>query len=132
MVPLEYFLRCTIKRGLNNTTLNISQPHLIAKITQGFNNDVQFITPLNTLDTPHKGIVRKQEMGTKISKDIQKRYQSCIGSLLYLVKLSHPESSKSVCEMSKCTDEANMIHCKALICAIKCSIAIENNCYHMK
>ena len=35
MGRLEEFVGCTIKRDLTKTTLNISQPHIITKTTQG-------------------------------------------------------------------------------------------------
>ena len=37
MGELEDFVGCTIKRDLTKKTLNIYQPDLITKITQGFN-----------------------------------------------------------------------------------------------
>ena len=36
------------------------------KMTQVFNNDVKLLMTFNTPDTPHKGILLKQETGTKI------------------------------------------------------------------
>ena len=41
MGELEDFLVCMIKRDLTKTTLKISQPDLITKMTQGFNEDVK-------------------------------------------------------------------------------------------
>ena len=35
-------------------------------MTQVFNNDVKLLMTFNTPDTPHKGILLKQETGTKI------------------------------------------------------------------
>ena len=40
MGELEEFVGCTIKRDLINMALNISQPYLVHKITQEFNEDV--------------------------------------------------------------------------------------------
>ena len=40
MGELEDFVGCTIKRDLTNITLNISQPDIINKTTQGFNGDL--------------------------------------------------------------------------------------------
>ena len=54
----------TIKRDLENTTLNISQSHLIAKKkTQGFNDGAKWLTDFNISYKPHNGIVLKQETG---------------------------------------------------------------------
>ena len=41
MIETEDFVGFTIKRDLTKMTLNISQPHLINKVTQGFNEDVK-------------------------------------------------------------------------------------------
>ena len=46
-------------------TLNISQPDLINKMTQLFNEDVKSLMTFNTIVTPNKGIVRNQETDTK-------------------------------------------------------------------
>ena len=48
MGELEDFLGYEIERGLTNNTLNIYQPHLITKITQGFNKDVKSLITFNT------------------------------------------------------------------------------------
>ena len=108
-----------IKRDLTKTTLNISQPDLITNTTQGFNEDVKQLMIYNNLDTKYKGIVHNQEKVTKVLYDIHKRYRSGVGLLLYTVKYSRPELSNVVREISKCIDEANMRHYKALLCSIK-------------
>ena len=69
--------------------------------------------------TPHKGIVCNQEIDTKISYYPQKIYISGVESLLYLLKHSRPKLSNRVHEISKCMDEANVSHYKALQRAIK-------------
>ena len=88
MVELEEFTGCTIKRDFANMILKISQPDLINKMIQVFNKDVKSIINSNTLARPYKNIVRNQETDTKISYDLQKRYSSGVGSLLYLVNHS--------------------------------------------
>ena len=52
--------------------LNISQPDIIKKMTQGFNKDVKLIMTFNTPDTPHQGIVCNQEKYTNISDNLRK------------------------------------------------------------
>ena len=56
------------------------------------------------LDTPNKGIVHNQEEDSKIPDDLQKRYRSGVGSLLYLVNQSRPELYNTVRELSKCME----------------------------
>ena len=62
MGPLEDFVGCTINLDLINTTLMISQLHLIKKMSEEFNNNMKTIMNFNTPDTPHKGIARNQEI----------------------------------------------------------------------
>ena len=70
MSELDDFIGCTVKRNLNKMMLNISQPYLIYKTTQGFKGDVKSLMTFNTPDTPHQGIVRNQERDTKISYNL--------------------------------------------------------------
>ena len=100
-------------------TLNIYQPDLINKMTQGFNEDMKSLITFNTPDTPHQGIVFNQETDTKISYGPQKRYRSGLGLLQYLSKYSQPELSNAVREISKYMDKSNIIQYKALLRAIK-------------
>ena len=60
MGELEDFIGCSIKRDLTKMTLNISQPDIINKTTQGFNEDMQSLMTFNTPATSHKGVVRNQ------------------------------------------------------------------------
>ena len=91
MGELEDYKKCVIKRDLTKITLNIFQPDIINNMTQGFNKDVKSLMTFNTLDIPHTVIVSNQETDTKIPYNLQKRYISGVGSLLYLVKHSQPK-----------------------------------------
>ena len=55
MGELEYLVGCTIKCDFTKKTLKISKPHLITKITQGFNKDVLSLVIFNTPTTLHNG-----------------------------------------------------------------------------
>ena len=46
-------------------TFNIYQPHIITKMTQGFNKDVKQIMAFSAPDKSHKGIVYNQETDKK-------------------------------------------------------------------
>ena len=67
--PLEELVICTIKCDRTKMTLKISQPHLIAKMTQLFNNDVKSLMTFNTQGTPHKGIVNAEKGGKQSKQD---------------------------------------------------------------
>ena len=86
----------------------------------------------STPDTPHKGILPNTQKYTKISYDIQKRYRSGVGFLIYLAKHSRPELFDAVRELSKCMDEASMITNKALLHTIKYAIDTKDYCCQMR
>ena len=67
-----------------------------------------------------------------MSSNIQKRYISGVGSLPYLVNHSRPKLSNAVRKLSKCKNESNTSHCKALICAIKYVIDTKDYLCQMK
>ena len=83
MGSLEDLAGCTINRDLDRMTLNISWYHLITKMNQGFNNDMKSLITLNTPVTPYEGIIRKQETGTKSSKDIPYTRKRIMGKFYY-------------------------------------------------
>ena len=91
MVELEDSVGYTINRDLTNTTLDISQPGLITKMAQGFNEYMKSLMTFNTPATPYKGIVYIQEKDIQITYNIHKIYRSSVGSLLYLLKHSRPK-----------------------------------------
>ena len=119
MGGIEDFLVCKIKRNLTKINLNIYQPYIITKMTQGFNKDVKSLMAFNKTSTKHNGVVRNQETDTKIAYDKQNVYISGVGSLLYLKKYSRPEIYITQCKYSKFMDKTNMSHYKDLLHVIK-------------
>ena len=71
-------------------TPKIYQPHPITRMTQGFDSYAKSLMTFNTSTTPDM----------KVSNDLQKRYRSGVGSLIYLVKHSRTELSNEVWELS--------------------------------
>ena len=53
MSELEDFVGFTINCDLTKTTLNIYQPDLINKMSQGFNKDVKSLMTFNARATTH-------------------------------------------------------------------------------
>ena len=58
---------------------------------------MNFITP----DTTHKGITQRQETQNKLPKYIQKRYQSGIVLVLYILNHSRLGIANTINELSK-------------------------------
>ena len=129
---MEKILGYKIKRDLNNITLNISQSHLISKLTQVFNDEVKSLMTLNTPMQHTSGLYKKKETGTNISKYLQKRYRSGVWSIPHIVKYSWLELSNAVRELSKCMDESNMSQYKALLREINDVIDTKDSLYQMK
>ena len=71
-------------------------------------------------------IVRPGDDEKLISKEVQTRYCSGIGMLLYLVKYSRPDLSNAVRELSKVNDGATNEHVKSLLRVIKFAIDTKN------
>ena len=132
MGELEDFVGCTIKRDLTKTTLNISQTDIINKKTQGFNEDVKSLMTFNNPATPHKDVVCNKYTDTSISYNLQKRYKSGVGLILYLLKHPRPELSNAIRELSKCMDKSNMNQYKTLLHAIKYMIDTKHYSYQVK
>jgi len=62
----------------------------------------------STPGTPRQVLQKvKPHDPTHLNKPKQKRYQSGVGSLLYLLKHSRPELSNPIRELSKCMTMAN-------------------------
>ena len=85
MVPLEESIGFTINCDITKMTFIVSQPHIIAKITQKFNYVIKSLMTTNTTAVPHKGIVCKKETGTTNIKYMNKRYHSGRILLIYVV-----------------------------------------------
>ena len=73
-----------------------------------------------------------QETDAKTSYNIQKRYRSGVGSLLYLVKHLQPKFSNTVHELFKNMDRSNTSHYKELLRTIKYVIDQQYYCEQMK
>ena len=58
---LESFIWCTIDCDLAKINLNISQPDLIVKMTQGFNYGTKTHINFSIPDKPHKGCLQKKK-----------------------------------------------------------------------
>ena len=106
-------------------TRNIYQPDLIDNIPKRFQEDANSLRTFNTPYTQYKGIVRNQETYTKLPCNLQKRYRSNVGFLLYLVKHERPELYNTVHELYKFMYYPNMINYKARLSEIKYAIGTQ-------
>jgi len=54
------------------------------------------------------GVVQPKDDSERISSEMQSKYMSCVGMLLYLVKYARPDIANAVRELTKCMDGATM------------------------
>ena len=98
------YVGCEIKYHDNYLVLH--QTSMLSKIKQEFQDEIKsnrkYISPMPIHH--HTTKVNEQE---GLDKEKQTRYQSGVGSLLYLVKHTRPYISNSVRELTKNMDRAN-------------------------
>ena len=76
--------------------------------------------------------MRPKETEPKLKEELQKKYRSGVGTLLYLVKHSRPDIANSVREHAKVMDGANMYHYKELLRTLKYVVDTSNKALKFK
>jgi hypothetical protein len=92
----------------NLSQITILQPHLINNLLDKFGNDVLGKRICRTPGTPRLKIIRPDKDLELIDAELQSRYRSGVGMLLYLTKFSRPDISNVMRELSKCMDGATI------------------------
>jgi hypothetical protein len=80
---LTDYLSCRIITNLDDKTLFIMQPHLIKNLEVKFGAEIVNLSNYGTPGTPCFKIVRPSENVDKIDPDLQARYRSGVGMLLF-------------------------------------------------
>jgi hypothetical protein len=104
---LTDYLSYRIITNLDNKMLFIMQPHLIKNLEVKFGAEIVNLSNYGMPGTPHFKIVRASENVDKIDPDLQARYRSGVGMLLFLIKYLRPDLANVVRELSKCMDAAS-------------------------
>ena len=105
---LKDYLSCRIVENAEKNEILILQPHLINNLVERFGEEVQDRRIYKTPGTPRFKITRPNDESDLLETDLQKRYRSGVGMLLYLTKYSRPDLCNVVRELSKCMDKATM------------------------
>ena len=105
---LKDYLSCRIVENSEKNEILILQPHLINNLVERFGEEVQDRRIYKTPGTPRFKITRPNDESDLLETDLQKRYRSGVGMLLYLTKYSRPDLCNVVRELSKCMDKATM------------------------
>jgi hypothetical protein len=72
--------------------------------------------------------VRPSDETEKIDGNLQSKYRSGVGMLLYLIKYSRPDLANVVRELSKCMDGANLAAYKEILRVIKFVLDTKDYC----
>jgi hypothetical protein len=116
---MQDYLSCQVLFSKDGSTAWLGQPHMIKKIVKTFEDDVKALKKCKTPGTPGFTVVRPKGEDPVVSEDMQARYRSSVGMLLYLVKHSRPDISNAVRELTKCMDKATPEAFKEMLKVVK-------------
>ena len=106
---------------------------LVKKIGKKFKKEIEAVRGSYKTPSPPSEHVKRTDTNTAVlSDEKQKLYRSGVGILLYLVKISRPDLSNSVRELSKVMDKATEYHYKLMIRAAKYTCETERRCLTLK
>jgi len=106
--------------------IHLTQLDIIEKMEHEFRDLLKDAKEYESPMGSNVSILRPKEQDKLITDEMQKRYRSGVGSLLYLVKQTRPDLSNSVRELAKVLDGATEAHLKFLVRAIKYTLDTEN------
>jgi hypothetical protein len=113
------YLSCQIVESKNEAKLTMIQPHLLIQLTQKFGEEIKKMRKYLTPGTPRFKIQRSNDDLEVINDDLQRKYRSGVGMLLYLTKYLRPDISNIVRELSKCMNAASWGSYQELLPVIK-------------
>jgi hypothetical protein len=105
---LTDYLSCQLIENIELKEILILQPHLINNLEAKFGDEVKSKRVYKTPGTPRFKIVCPENDDDIIEPDLQRRYCSGVGMLLYLINYSRPDLCNVVRELSKCMDKATV------------------------
>jgi hypothetical protein len=107
---MTHFIGCHIIRDKNKKGILLHQPKLIKHLEEAFFAYIKTERIYLTPGAPKTVIMRPDPNDPMISKEMQTKYRSGVGMLLYLVKHSRPNLANAVRELSKVLDGATEAH----------------------
>ena len=118
MGSIESFVGCVLTTDMKNKTIWVTQPKLIGHLKEKFAEEVPN-KEVKIPAGPGFRVLKPRDTDPLISEDQQARYRTGVGMLLYLVKLSRPDISNAVRELTKVLSGATETHYKAMLRCIK-------------
>jgi hypothetical protein len=129
---LKDYLSCRVIENLDSKSILILKPHLIKNLEAKFGQEVCNKRVYKTPGTPRFKIVRPATDDDVIDGDLQGRYRSAVGMLLYLTKYSQPDLCNVVRELAKCMDKATKGTYLEILRVVKFVIDTKNFCLQIK
>ena len=123
---LDDYLSCEVlidkaeKRGW------IGQPHMVKKIEKTFGEEVKGLKNYQTPGTPGFKIMKPENESEMISEELQSRYRTGVGQIMFLIKHSRPDLMSAVRELSKVLGKATEAAYKELLRCAKFVIGTKN------
>jgi hypothetical protein len=108
------------------------QPHLVKNLEVKFGAEIMNLSNYGTPGTPHSKIVRPSENVDKIDPDLQARYRSGVGMLLFLIKYSRSDLANVVRELSKCMYAASHAVYKEMLRVMKLVVDTKQYCLKIR
>jgi hypothetical protein len=129
---LKDYLSCRVIEDLESKSILILQLRLINNSEAKFGQEVCNKRVYKTPGTPRFKIAWPATDDDVIDVDLQGRYQSAVGMLLYLTKYSQPELCNIVRELAKCMDKAAKGTYLERLRVVKFVIDTKNFCLQIK
>jgi hypothetical protein len=108
------------------------QPHFIKNLEMKFGDEIMNLSIYGTPGTPRFKIERPSENSDRIDPDLQARYRSGVGMLLFLIKYSRPDFTNVVRELSKSLDAASHAAYKEMLRLMKFVVDTKQYCFKMQ
>ena len=105
---LRDYLSCKLNFSNDNKRACLTQPHLIKHMEEKFGEDIKKMMIYKTPGTPNFRVIKNKLEEDIAEDDIQNRYRSGVGMLLYLVKHSRPDIANAVRELTKCFGKCSL------------------------
>jgi hypothetical protein len=118
-IEVKEFIGCQFKWKPDGKSVILHQTRIVDKLLEAFGDEVKKMKIFGTPGVSGIGITQLGEDEEELPEDLQKRYRSGVGTLLYLVKHSRPDLSNCVRELSKVMMKSGKHHYQLLMRAIK-------------
>jgi len=116
---LNDYLSCNIQMDPETVTGWIGQPHMVKKIEKTFGKELANMQNYTAPGTPVFKLVKASEESEMIDDNLQSRFRTGVGQLMFLIKHSRLNLMSAVRELSKVLGKAMKAAYKELLHCVK-------------